>query len=149
MKILESIVLIAKMLVRKAMSMWYWLPIILADEQWDFTYFFKLLDAKFRLLEKYYSSNNYNKKMTQKLRVCRLLCKRLTVEDYSSMLDLEIRSRDLKTTFAMLAVGKPVVVCHSLGYYGNRWVHYEDYMQKQDLDMLCNLIRKYAFTWWD
>ena len=135
-----------KVLYWKVRNLIRLVPIIWKDEQWDESYVFKLLAFKFKLMEDFYNSKYAisadSKKVASEVRVCRLLCNRLITNDYDEMLDVEWEWE----TEDILPI---CYGCHTIGWIADRWMDYEMQMRHQDLALLCKLIEKHAFTWWD
>jgi hypothetical protein len=123
------------------------LPVIWQDEQWDQCYLFKVLAQKFCLMEKFYKSDCAlsadRLKAARRIKVCRILCQRLYLDDYSTRW------------------GDPTITCFDFEDFAKkiytavdiRGMHVDaehaEYMQKQDLDLLCKMMKKHANTWWD
>lgn len=108
-------------IIDKMQTLWYnikygienlirWFPVIWKDRNWDYYYFFKILEKKLGLLEETHTDGIYIgwQPVAKKLKIAKNLCKRLAEENYKS-----------------------------------------EYMQKQDIDLLCNIINKEVFKWWD
>jgi len=104
-------------------------------------------------MEDFYNSDRAvsadRKHVASKVRICRLLCERLARNNYDSMLDLEFHGETWDDFLERLNSGRKIVTCHTLGHYGDRWGKYESYMMNQDIELLCKVIQKHIFTWWD
>lgn len=144
---------VVRQIIQGLKNLWFWIPVIWNDRGWDEYYLFRLLVFKFKLMENFYNSEHAisadRKHVASKVRICRLLCERLAENDYDSMLDLEYHSGDFNDFVRRVSNGQKTVTCHTLGHYGDRWMKYEDYMMKQDVELLCRIMQKHILTWWD
>ena len=130
-----------------------WLPIIWRDEQWDGMFVFQLLDFKFKLMEEHFNSDRAisadAKKCARELYICRLLCKRLYLQEYDEMLNLVHLTIDFDDFIKRLNSGQKTITCNRLGWGGKRWMKYEDYMVTQDVEFLFKIMKKHIRCWWD
>ena len=97
-----------------------WFPTIWKDRNWDYYYFFKILEKKLELFEQTHTNAIYLhwEPVAKNLKIAKNLCKRLSDEyDY-----YELANQDYKKV---------------------------QYLQKQDIDLLCKIINKEVFKWWD
>lgn len=97
-----------------------WFPTIWKDRNWDYYYFFKILEKKLELFEQTHTNGIYLhwEPVAKNLKIAKNLCKRLSDEyDY-----YELANQDYKKV---------------------------QYLQKQDIDLLCKIINKEVFKWWD
>ena len=117
-----------------------WLPIIWNNFDFDWCYLIEVFQHKLKLMEKFYKSDNTvcvdAERHTKSIKICRILCDRLIADDYMDCLGLEF------TKFDKTGQQNNLGICSD-------WLSYDDYMQKQDLELLCKLIRKNLFSWWD
>jgi hypothetical protein len=77
-----------KQFINKIKKVFYWLPYIWKDEDWDYTYIYDLLYAKLNRMEDYWKncddwirSANHNKEY-ESIKIAKNLCKRLSEENY-------------------------------------------------------------------
>jgi len=117
-----------------------WIPIIWNDFNFDWVYLIKVVRLKLKLMEEFYESNDPvcvdAEKHAKSIKICRILCDRLIADEYMDCLGLEFEGWNL--SFQSCSLG----VC-------SNWLRYGDYMQKQDLELLCKIIQKQLFSWWD
>ena len=126
-----------------------WLPVIWHDREFDHSYFLQILSFKLKLMEDFYHSKYAisadRKDCATKIHVCKLLCDRLITNDYYFTLGRKIKMYPNNKgilQFEILEEGCQLGICKDLD-------HYESYMQKQDLKLLCKIIQKNLFSWWD
>ena len=124
-----------------------WIPIIWKDREFDHSYFLQILSFKLEKMEKFYRSKYTTVadalKCAKEIHICKLLCDRLIKNNYHDMLGRKIEMYyDKCLKFKTLDEGHQFGICKN-------WVHYEDYMQKQDLEYLCKLLQKHLRSWWD
>lgn len=84
-------------------------------------------------------------KCAEEIHICKLLCDRLIADDYHDMLGRKIKmyaGNKGVLQFETLEEGCQFGICKD-------WLHYEGYMQKQDLRYLCEILQKHLRSWWD
>lgn len=126
-----------------------WIPIIWQDREFDDNYFLQIVSFKLNKMEKFYRSKYATvadaEKCAEEIHICKLLCDRLIADEYHDMLGRKIKmypnSKDI-LQFETLEEGCQLGICKD-------WLHYESYMQKQDLRYLCEILQKHLFSWWD
>jgi len=142
-----------KRIYHKIRSIFHWLPIIWGDEQWDSRYLFELIAFKLKLMEDHFNSDRAivadAKKIAKEIHTCRLLCERLYLQEYDDMLGLVHHSIDFDDFVERLNRGQKTITCNLIGWTGNRWVQYEEYMIVQDLEYLFKIMKKHVRCWWD
>ena len=134
-------------------NLWYWLPIIWSDRQWSDSYICIILAHKLQYHRKYLQTSKWCmqhvgiEKDIKKIHTCELLLRRIIDDDYLFALNIDWHYDKNKDFSALLW---KETLCHTLNWAGDkRWLYYSDYMKKQDLDLLCKLINKHLFSWWD
>ena len=142
-----------KTIIRGIKNLWFWVPIIWHDRQYDESFLFRILGAKLKLMENYFDSEHIviadAKSVASTLRTCRILCERLCDQEYLIMLDLVHHADNFEDFIYKLNAGQETITCKTIGYIDERWLDYEDHMKKQDIKLLCKLIKKHAFEWWE
>ena len=142
-----------KRLFSKIRKLVRWIPVIWNDYEWDHCYFLQILSFKLKLMEEFYKSDKAisvdSKKLAKDMRICWLLCERLINGHYLNMLDMQYHQTNFENFIAALNKGEATITSHTVSWTFNRWMKYEDYMRKQDLDYLCKLLQKHLFSWWD
>lgn len=125
-----------------------WIPVIWKDREFDRTYFIRIIAFKLKLMEKFYRSKYAisadRKDCATKIHICTLLCNRLINDEYYDMLGRKCKISNNDNIFNLEVIDE----CCQLGICKNCG-NYEAYMQKQDLELLCKLIQKNLFSWWD
>lgn len=141
-------------------NLFIWLPIIWNDRQWDHFFFYKILQKKLLLMEKFWASGETttaNPERTEKqIRIARILCDRLIAHDYISNAKLFVddidenfefkfedspdhpgfcRLIDNRTDKEKKAFSKACGLAHTV--------------EKQDKEYLFGLLNKYVDKWWD
>lgn len=121
-------------LYRNISRLWSYLPIIWRDRDWDQYFFFVLLRHKLKRMEKCFSKHIATRDPDNErhLHMCVLLLDRLIKEEYGAAYDAIPKDLDREE-------------------YMNR-CHYafkhKDSLRQQDMDMLCDILRKNVFYWW-
>jgi len=131
-------------------NLWYWLPTIWQDRDWDYYFIFKILQKKLtkhRLWLENGSPMPYVgiKKDIKNIHLCELLLQRLLNDDYLLFSGQELDMKfldDGEVEFVELKKGTKIGIYSS----PNQW---EDYLIKQDLTLLCKTIEKQIRCWWD
>lgn len=101
-----------------------WIPIIWEDRQYDYAFMFAILEKKLEFMEK----DTYNwfsfgaEKDRKRIKTARILCKRLAEE--------QIYYED-----------NPI--------FPHTYYKYTQVRTDQDLNLLCETLRKYSLRWWD
>lgn len=120
-----------------------WFPVIWNNFDFDWVYLLKIVRCKLKTMEEFYESDKPNcvdaEKHAKSIKICRVLCNRLIADEYMDCLGLEFEPE--------LVGGLQFQSC-KMGICFD-WLHYGDYMQKQDLELLCKILRKNLFSWWD
>lgn len=106
-------------------SILFWLPVVYKDRWWDHSYLYRILRHKLYQIETEFISKGvavHTENELKKIKICYLLLDRLANDDYSNI----IKEKNIRKSFEK-----------------------EEYMIKQDLDLLFNIMRKNIRTWWD
>jgi hypothetical protein len=140
-----------------------WFPIIWNDKQWDYYYFYKILYHKLKLMEEFWKSDEpvsaKTEKTAKQIMIAKNLAKRLMENNYldnalmwhkqkyPDYLDKALSIVPYKDNpkIYMYVDKNPVDAQESFRRCGK----HADYMEKQDKDMLFNLLKKYIERWWD
>jgi hypothetical protein len=103
-------------------------------------------------------------KYSHQLKVCKNLCKRLKEDDYTSPYAernkphfewfSELFDKSMNEETESDENGMRLIMRHNEpDEPESRWIRpaydHEDYLAKQDLELMCNIIRKHAQYWWD
>ena len=143
-------------------NLWRWFPLIWQDRQWDESYLFYILQYKLLLMEKYFASDKAvtasAKNKSKEIRVCRLLVDRILLNDYNTPFDdrdaprfqrfaeaFEKSMHD-ESTDELILDREDTPLEEKVYKYK---IDHIDYMEKQDIEMLLQLIAKQVTGWWD
>jgi len=122
-----------------------WFPIIWNDEQFDQSYLLRILSKKLKLMSEFkeHWSCNYPKEQ-KRMKIASLLAKRLTDDDYitNALIEYTMNFNDDGTMNI-----KVTCLPNCIGIYTKN--DYEEIQRKQDLDMLCDILKKRMLYWWD
>ena len=138
-------------------NLWYWLPVVWRDRQWDYDYLFILLEHKLSRMEEFYSTVGGQHKVANRIHYCRCLCTRLVEDRY---LYNSLRYHKKQWGEARIIWNENVLSDIAVPkLYGwareeekrirNRLYKEEDRQREQDLEQLFLHLRKYVRTWWD
>jgi hypothetical protein len=141
-----------------------WLPIIWEDRDWDNYFLLKIIEFKLRNMEKFFRTKGhhlYAERDAKKINTCRILCTRITKDNYYDNVFANFHKKwgrtklDSKkiegTDFLELLIDADLTEEQKLEKIKDRkhlWKE-EDYLKKQDLDLLFKLMRKHIQYWWD
>jgi hypothetical protein len=101
-----------------------WFPVIWEDRQYDYAFMFAIFEKKLELMEK----DTYNwfslgtEKDRKRIKTAKILCKRLAEE--------QVYYED-----------NPI--------FPHTYYKYTQVRTDQDLNLLCETLRKYSLKWWD
>ena len=104
-----------------------WFPIIWADRQWDYRFFYEILYKKVLLLERHHIKYNpftSKERTLKKMKICKLLCERLLNNNY---------------------------IDNAMILHKNEWDKVQrlsEYTEKQDRVMLFKILEKEINRWW-
>ena len=102
-------------------NFWLWFKVIWEDRQWDYNFIIILLHRKFELMEAHYKGNN----------ICSYVGEETDLENIVKVKDALKRLEE-----------------------DNYWDETKDFKEEMeckqtDLDIVCDIIRKELFNWWD
>lgn len=117
-----------------------WLPIIWNSFDFSWIYLIKVIQHKLKSMEEFYESDKPNlmcaKENIKSIKTCRILCERLLDSEYMNCLGLKFKDFNLIAQRCKIGISSD-------------WLNYENYMEKQDLELLCKILQKRLFTWMD
>jgi hypothetical protein len=143
-----------------------WTPVIFKDKWWDDYYFFKLLEFKLKIMEVSFKTKGhhlYAERDSKKMKICRILCKRISDENYYDNVfqDHDKKWGELKMKvhndngieFRQVSFERPNCITEKDKEKEHKecqrlWKK-EEYLKNQDLDLLFKTIRKNIQGWWD
>lgn len=140
-------------------NIFYWLPVIWKDRDWDSHHLYKVMEHKIRSMDRYLNSNQvhclHSDNTLKKLRICLHLLERITEDYYLDLARSEFRpyqfTGDIFEGAARLENGN--LQLRSMTDEERKcFLKYNDhchYLELQDLSMLCRLLEKYSKYWWD
>jgi len=156
-KVRELLITLARVL--------YWLPIIWKDRWWDSSFLLQIIEAKLLYDAKKYKKDGVHVGAeidAHNMFIAAALCKRLYEQEYTTPWDKE-RMEGANSLWEYMEAhtevfGNKGLVAHtSRGYEvpkqlrdASQWAaKREDEMKQQDLDLLCKILQKHLFKWWD
>lgn len=106
------------------------MPVLWADEDWDYSYIYVILLTKLRNVRVCFENTPYgcHRKDVQRIRVCELLLERLVKDEYWPFTDVNRSTGDKRLS---------------------EMFHREEALKKQDLELFGKYFAKYSRTWWD
>lgn len=131
-----------------------WVPIIWNDEDFDWSYTYRIMEVKFRRLADCMENGHclHGYKYAKEVRIAAALCKRITDDRYlfseppigpwHHVSPIHVQSGQY---FAFPFISYPREV--TVKEYRRRW--YEEYMLNQDLEYLHRYLTKKVHCWWD
>jgi len=140
-------------------NLWKWFPVIWNDRDWDQCYLYKFLHFKLQNMEdlhRNYGHSLDNRKIADKIKVCKLLLDRLIKDEYYENafknhdkkwgeLELDWNSNCLiKRPYAITEKEKEKELKEF-----NRLCQHELYLRRQDINYLFKLMAKHVEGWWD
>jgi len=141
----------------------HWFKIIWKDRDWDYYYFYCIMEFKIQSMYKYYGQKGrLNKKRLYKLKVCNLLLRKLKEDNYIFNL-YELHERKygkfkLVSSDIPNSKNKKITIVNENITPENEeqerkdfslLVDKEVYLRKQDQELLYKLLSKHIRTWQD
>lgn len=134
-------------------NIWYWLPIIWQDRQWDYYYLLAILEHKLRAMEQFFGSDSIDP--NKRIAYCRMLTTRLIQDNYIEnalrfhkqiygQAELIFREDRIVTSAVPHLVGKEREIEQEKRY---RLYEIARRQEHQDLDVLFAMLRKYIQHW--
>jgi len=154
MKVLRRLLYSIKNVIR-------WFPVIWRDRDWDHRYFFRIMQNKIKNMEHYSRVHGHlvsSETQANEMKRVYLLLKRLTGDIYNDMVFTEFDKKWGEATFSIneddslnityeneLTKEDKVELLYDLHEAFKR----ENYLKKQDVNYLFDLIKKHVLNWWD
>ena len=120
-----------------------WIPVLWNNYDFDGAYLLIVIEYKLKRMERLFREEGHcvgSGKSAQEMRIARLLIQRIVDDSYSDM------AFDFKETGDMFMdcwfEKRPMVPKQKAWEYGDR-------QKQQDLNYLCDYIKKHLFSWWD
>lgn len=144
-----------KKLYRKTKNVIRWIPVIWADEQWDYRYLYAVLYFKLKCMEEFFRSDEthilYAENVANYIRIAKCLTKRLHDDEYLSRalipFDKQYNSEDVMDFDENLRVvwseDKKLMDAW------DRACSHSNYMEKQDHEYLFDFLKRRIQFWWD
>ena len=141
----------------------YWLPIIWSDRWWDGAFLLRIMEAKLRWDAKHYQDHGISScadRHAKKMLIAAALCKRLQENDYTTPWDAEaVQSTNLLWDYMDSNKQEHAgwTRYSSEGYKADKvleraagWAREcREEMEEQDVQLLCELLRRNIRGWWD
>ena len=150
--------------VENVWSVVKWLPVIWKDRQFDGVFLLRMMEYKLGLMEKFFRTKNIisdREKVAKKIMICRVLCKRLAEEEYTTPWDKE-RTESAHRLWDYISgnkkeIGGGMSVYTSEGYVPSKelrraadWANKrEEEMIQQDIECLFTILKKNIRKFWD
>jgi len=154
---------ILKNLIYKIKKIFYYLPIIWKDTDYDYESIYEILYAKLKRMEKIWEDDTAiwsyvrQDKDRQSIKLAKNLCKRLCKEEY--LLNALIpHNKKYENSFRIESFKR---VENENGTYSTfvkstpeedksftKCCNHSDYMRKQDVNLLYNILKKNESKWW-
>ena len=144
-----------KHLFRSVKRLFYWLPVIWHDRDWDEHFFFIILRHKLKSMEKYFSKNAHflgMEKEAKRMEICIMLLDRLIAEEY---MDIAFKEHEKKWGDFVWESDNLHRTKVTPETKDREWIEakhcyeLEDYLRQQDISHFCKTISKYVHGWWD
>lgn len=143
-----------------------WFPLIWRDRQWDYIFIYRILHKKLSLMEKFIRKDGIHVRNIQdadKMKTCILLLERLMNDIYH---DQAFKKHYEKWGDPLMRfIDCEHEDCHEIIFdYKNvktekdekqktkefrRCIKHEEYLMKQDSELLFKMLHKHIRTWWD
>lgn len=150
---------------RSLCNLWYWLPIIWGDRQWDHIFLIRILGHKLAAMEKFFESDSIiagSDRVAEEIRRCRIAATRITKGEYLSVTlapheekwgEAEIIWKPIDDEYDEL-VGVAVLGLDdeaSAMEERERLALYRlvDHLREQDYETLFTLMGMHIQGWWD
>lgn len=140
-----------------------WIPIIWNDRQWDYYYFYKILYYKLKFMEEFWKSDEpvsaKAEKTAKQITIAKNLAKRLMENNYidnalmwheqkyPDYLDKALNFEPYKDNLKLYILVDKNPIDEKKSF--EKCCEHSDYMEKQDKEMLFDLLKKYVNRWWD
>jgi len=144
----------------------YWFPVIWSDRQWDFVYFLEIIKFKLKQMVKFYETEAHQikaEKHVDKMNLCINIIDRIIKDDYHEIVFKNYYEKWGQPEIKFIKDGdagrNKVEITHSkviteqdrirsLGEY-RLLLDKEEYMVKQDIELLFDILTKHLRSWWD
>lgn len=156
-----------KRVIRKLKNLWYWLPVIWNDQQWDHYYLYKVLAHKLRAMQRFFESDRAvamnGKDMAEQIQVCADAAQRLWKDKYLSQ---ALETHKVKwgyPDFVFNPISDELYEWHSM-WYENASNYEENDLADREFGQACkraelkrdkdryvlfNTMRNKTEEWWD
>jgi len=143
-----------------------WLPVIWKDRWWDSYFIYPILHKKLSMMESHIRKYGHHvdaERDADKIKVCVLLLKRIMDDEYGDMAFKRHEEKWGKSEMSFVETDDPNL-SRMLIEYDNvktekdeveekkdfkRAIEHEDYLKKQDINILFKTIEKQISSWWD
>jgi hypothetical protein len=153
--------------IRGIKNIFIWTPILIEDRQWDHTFVLMILKKKFELMEKYFLKYGHHvgsNKDAKNIRFAINLLDKLIKDDYmeNAFIPHKKKYGEGKMIFKNIPNSKSSELLIEYDVKTNtlkekeqerqlflKCSKQEDYLRKQDLEILFKHLHKHLFSWWD
>jgi len=148
-------------------NIFIWIPILVEDRQWDHGFVLIMLKKKFELMEKFFRKNGHHtdaEKDADNIKLAINLLDRLIEDNYMDHAfvphkkkygESHILWQDIPNSKSKKLLIEYDVKINTLEEKEKerklflQCCNREDYLRKQDLNLLFKHLKKHLFTWWD
>ena len=129
-----------------------WFPIIWKDRDWDYNHLFQIMQAKLRFMRERLTEHGNEvwksrQRKIRQLKTCEALLDRMTKHEYNDKLMAQHREKWYKGMNFFERLNQPQNEEETKEFL--KLMDYEEYMYQQDLELFCEMFKKYHKGWWD
>lgn len=131
-------------MLKKLIRVFKWIPLIWKLSNWQYADLLQVINFQLHIMEKQFIKHGIcvdAKKIAKEFHLAKLLIQRILNDDYSKGA-FDFPEIDIDCGNPYCPKKRPLIPNIE------PW-EYDDYMKRQDLNYLCELIRKKLFCWWD
>lgn len=134
-------------------NLWWYLPTVWADRQWDFSFTLAMLERKLTRQHRVLSDPSKNmaihtRKELRKLKTAQCLAKRLCDGNHTDLAGYNVLvAKYGKRSFNKIFTGEPETKKERAVWM--QWALDTQRLENQDWNMLWDTIKKHGRTWWD
>jgi len=151
---------------RRLKKLWYWLPVVWNDYDFDQVYFWIIMRHKLKSMRDFYNSDEamglYSYKRAEEIDLCIKILNRLVDDDYLSNAlmwhnkkwgELKMWGESIDDEYSELKFTRPNIKneqdeeqeCKEF----LKWGSISDRQEQQDINFLMTKIKKHVRGWWD
>lgn len=132
-------------------NLWFWVPVIWRDRDWDYAFLLKIMEAKMRRMSVCIEHNDItvnSQKAAQQLRVSAALCRRIHNDEYfTNLTGPLVHNHHWEGDNFYLETYRNGELLDGKEY--KRFGDMAERNLKNDIEYLTFLMRKYLRSWWE